>query len=196
MQRCRKQNQPVWLENWYSWGDAMLSKCLDCKYFHPELCAVNPSYRVMEAKLRSRLSEAEIQACDIGILPCQDWEPSPELEPITLEVTLTRCQWKQILRGGASIPLSLMMQIQAVVWESEEIVMISVDSSNIAAIGYSALEQVLQVDFLNGSQYRYLNVPRSVFDEFQEAESKGRFLNSEIKGQFDCERVRESPAHA
>jgi hypothetical protein len=167
----------------------MLSKCTDCKYFHPELCAVNPSYRVMEAKLRSRLSEAEIQACDAGILPCNDWEPSPELEPLTLEVSLTRQEWKQILRGGASIPPSLATQIQTAVGESGEIVMISVDSSNIAAIGYSALEQVLQVDFLNGSRYRYQDVPQWVFDEFQEAPSKGQYLNSEIKGCFDYERV-------
>lgn len=171
----------------------MLSKCLDCKYFHPETCAVNPSYRVMEATLRSRLSEAEIQACDVGILPCQDWEPSPELEPIALEVCLTRCEWKQVLRGGTFIPSSLMTQIQAAVGESGEIEMISVDSSNIAAIGYSALEQVLQVDFLNGSRYRYLGVPQQIFAEFQEAPSKGQYLNSEIKGCFDYERVRECP---
>lgn len=168
----------------------MLSKCLDCKYFHPEMCAVNPSYRAMEGKLRSRISEAEIQACDIGILPCQDWEPSPELEPITLEVSLTRCEWKQILRGGASIPPSLALQIQSAVGETGEIVMIPVDSSNIAAIGYSSFEQVLQVHFLNGFRYRYLDVPQSVFNEFQGAPSKGRYLNREIKGQFDYERVR------
>jgi len=168
----------------------MLSKCTDCKYFHPELCAVNPSYRLMEGKLRSRLSEAEIQACDAGILPCQDWQPSLELEPITLEISLTRCEWKQILRGAVSIPPSLATQIQAAVGESGEIMMIPVHSSNIAAIGYSPLEQVLQVDFLNGFRYRYLDVPQRVFDEFQEAPSKGRYLNSEIKGQFDYERVR------
>jgi len=168
----------------------MLSKCLDCKYFHPELCAVNPSYRLMETKLRSRLSESEIQACDAGILPCQDWEPSPELEPLTLEVTLTCCEWRQILRSAVSMPPSLALQIQAAVGETGEIIMLPVESSNIAAIGYSSLEQVLQVDFLNGFRYRYLDVPQEVFAEFQAAPSKGRYLNREIKGQYDYERVR------
>lgn len=144
----------------------------------------------MEGKLRFRLSEVEIQACDIGILPCNDWEPSPELEPITLEVCLTRCEWKQILRGGASIPPALALQIQAAVGETSEIVMIPVDSSNIAAIGYSPLQRVLQVHFLNGFRYRYLDVPHWVFEEFQDAPSKGRYLNNEIKGKFDYERVR------
>ena len=65
-----------------------------------------------------------------------------------------------------------------------EIRMIPVNSSNIAAIGYSAVCRVLQVDFLTGRRYRYNNVPSQVFDGFLAASSKGRFLNSIIKSEF------------
>ena len=62
--------------------------------------------------------------------------------------------------------------------------MIPVTSSNIAAIGYSAVCRVLQVDFLTGKRYRYNNVPSQVFDCFLAAPSKGRYLNSVIKSEF------------
>lgn len=65
-----------------------------------------------------------------------------------------------------------------------EIRMTPVSSSNIAAIGYSAICRVLQVDFLTGKRYRYNNVPSQVFDCFLAAESKGRYLNSVIKSEF------------
>ena len=65
----------------------------------------------------------------------------------------------------------------------DEIRMIPVDSSNIAAIGYSDVCRVLQVDFLIGKRYRYQDVPSQVFDRFLAAPSKGRFLNSVIKSE-------------
>lgn len=66
----------------------------------------------------------------------------------------------------------------------DQIQMIPVTSSNVAAIGYSAVCRVLQVDFSNGKRYRYLDVPSQVFDSFLAADSKGRYLNSVIKSEF------------
>lgn len=175
----------------------MLSNCQQCKYHNPDLCAVNPSYKVMHDKLRSRLSDAELDTCEVGILPCNKWEPSEELQPLTLELTLSRQEWKQVLRTIHSLPFELTSQIQTAIAQGRlediaqpgEILMVPVDSSNIAAIGYDPLQQVLQVDFHHGGRYRYLDVPSHIFDEFQEAPSKGRFLNYEIKGEFDYEQV-------
>jgi KTSC domain len=65
--------------------------------------------------------------------------------------------------------------------EERKIAMIPVSSSNIAAIGYSPNNRVLKVDFLKGSSYRYFEVPPPVFQAFQDAPSKGGFLNSVIK---------------
>jgi len=167
----------------------MLSNCQQCKYQHPDLCAVNPSYRVMHEKLRSRLSETELDTCEVGILPCNDWEASEELQPLMLELTLSRQEWKQILASAHALPYELSAQIQAAIADPGEIVMLPVESSNIAAIGYSDVERVLQVDFWSGTRYRYFGVPQRKFDEFLAAPSKGRYLNSEIKGEYDFERV-------
>ena len=66
----------------------------------------------------------------------------------------------------------------------DQIRMIPVNSSNVAAIGYCDVCRVLQVDFSNRKRYRYQDVPSQVFDNFLAAPSKGRFLNSVIKSVF------------
>lgn len=167
----------------------MLSTCHKCKFFHPDLCAVNPSYRLMEGKLRSRFSETEIESFDAGILPCNDWEALPELEPIPLEVNLTRQEWKQVLNNASNLPPGLATQIQSALGEPEEGRMIPVESSNIAAIGYAPRDRILLVDFLSGSRYQYYDVPIQIFEDFQAAYSKGCFLNETIKGEFSYERL-------
>lgn len=167
----------------------MLSKCADCKYHHPDLCAVNPSYKPMQDIMRSRLSQAELAACDASILPCNDWEPLEELQPLMLELTLSRQEWRQLLSARHGLPRELIAQVQSAISQPGEVVMIPVESSNIAAIGYSDVEGVLLVDFLSGTRYRYSAVPAWKFEAFLAAPSKGRYLNSAIKGEYDFERV-------
>lgn len=67
--------------------------------------------------------------------------------------------------------------------------MIQVDSSNIAGIGYDESSNTLQVWFNNGTSYQYFDVPERVFEEMKNAESKGKFLASHIKGSFRYSRV-------
>lgn len=72
-----------------------------------------------------------------------------------------------------------------------DIEMLPVSSSTIAAIGYSHLLEVLQVDFLKGDRYRYFNVSTSVFNAFFNADSKGRFLNIiKTEYNFDYQKVK------
>jgi hypothetical protein len=172
----------------------MLSVCQDCYFFHPELCAVNPLYRQKADRCRNRLSEqdladlcwlaAQLQACPV-------WQHSAELEPVSVELSLTRRQWLQVSRTLARAGLlgAIAEQLQGVLPNAQEIQMVPVDSSNVAAIGYSSVEQVLVVDFHNGGHYRYFQVPIGVFEAFLAAPSKGRFLNWEIKGTYDFEHV-------
>jgi hypothetical protein len=68
---------------------------------------------------------------------------------------------------------------------SGEIVMHEVESSNIEAIGWSA--GVCQVDFLSGSRYQYFEVSEWIYQDFLEAESKGRFLNEVFKAEYSFE---------
>lgn len=60
--------------------------------------------------------------------------------------------------------------------------MYPVTSSNVARIGYQNGQ--LQVDFNSGSSYIYDNVPQEMFNKFQTAPSKGKFLHWEIKGNY------------
>lgn len=61
---------------------------------------------------------------------------------------------------------------------------IPVDSSNIADVGYDETTMTLEVGFHNGTAYQYFDVPQSVYQEFMSADSKGTFLNTNIKGNY------------
>ena len=60
----------------------------------------------------------------------------------------------------------------------------SVDSSNIAAIGFDEETQTLEIEFLNGRIYQYFDVPKNTFDELMSAPSKGKYFIEIIKGTF------------
>lgn len=64
-----------------------------------------------------------------------------------------------------------------------------VDSSSLSSLGYDARRHVLEVEFRNGGVYRYLDVPEDAWTELREADSKGRYLNSEIKPRFRWRKV-------
>jgi hypothetical protein len=67
--------------------------------------------------------------------------------------------------------------------------MIKVDSSNVKSVGYVTEENVLLVLFKNDTLYKYFDVPFETYTQLTEAESVGKFLNSEIKKNFECEKV-------
>lgn len=70
-----------------------------------------------------------------------------------------------------------------------EIVMIPVVSSNVESIGYDEATQTLRVRFLNGSEYDYKNVPIMEFEQLNNAQSVGSYLNRNIKGNYAYEKV-------
>lgn len=60
-----------------------------------------------------------------------------------------------------------------------------VDSSNIEAIGYDPASLELHVRFLkSGATYAYYGVEEWVFQELMRADSKGTYLNTNIKGRY------------
>lgn len=63
-----------------------------------------------------------------------------------------------------------------------------VDSTSVEAIDYDETRQELHVRFLNARNYVYFDVPEAVFEEFLMASSKGRFLNSRVKGAYSYAR--------
>lgn len=62
-------------------------------------------------------------------------------------------------------------------------------SSNIAAIRYDNVQQLLEVEFLNGARYQYYEVPPQIAQSFDQAGSKGEFLAASIKGHYRYSRV-------
>ena len=65
-----------------------------------------------------------------------------------------------------------------------------VESSALAAIGYSNRLHALEIEFRNGLTYRYLKVPRVVYRELLAADSKARFYNKMVRGKYRCLRVK------
>ncbi len=63
------------------------------------------------------------------------------------------------------------------------------DSSNVAEIGYNPETQTLEVQFIKGSLYQYFDVPQVVYEGFISADSKGKYLATQIKGNYRYARV-------
>ncbi len=57
----------------------------------------------------------------------------------------------------------------------------SVDSSNIASIGYDEHSQTLEIEFNSGRIYQYFNVPSSEYNALMNASSHGTYFNQNIK---------------
>ncbi len=75
----------------------------------------------------------------------------------------------------------------------------SVESDVIHAIGYDPEIQLLEIIFNSGRIYQYREVPPQVYEQFMNAESKGRYFNENIRGEFqswefDARALRFVPA--
>ncbi|QOZ38350.1 hypothetical protein XH92_35730 [Bradyrhizobium sp. CCBAU 53421] len=64
-------------------------------------------------------------------------------------------------------------------------------SSSVSAVGYDDQAKVLAVQFVNGSEYHYLAVPKPLFEGLKAAPSVGTYLNAYIKDAgYQFRRVR------
>ena len=60
---------------------------------------------------------------------------------------------------------------------------VAVSSRSLRELGYDPDQQVLEVQFHNGSLYRYEGVPAEVVQALLEADSLGRYFNQVFKPQ-------------
>lgn len=66
-----------------------------------------------------------------------------------------------------------------------------VESSSIRAIGYDEEAEELWIEFHSSADpYAYFEVPREVYRELEEADSKGEYVNLTIKPYYDFEHRR------
>jgi hypothetical protein len=61
------------------------------------------------------------------------------------------------------------------------------ESSNVNAIGYDADGQELWVEFKSGT-YVYLGVPEFMWEQLRDNDSKGSFVNTQVKNAFGFRR--------
>ena len=62
--------------------------------------------------------------------------------------------------------------------------LVGVESRNVQAIGYDADTRRLFVQFWKSGLYQYENVPEAVYNAFQQAPSKGKFVWQQIRDQY------------
>lgn len=68
--------------------------------------------------------------------------------------------------------------------------LIYVDSSNVDQIGYDEYVGEAHVIFKGGRHYIYSEVTQEVWELFQDAPSKGRFVNEELKAKgYPCREI-------
>jgi hypothetical protein len=65
-----------------------------------------------------------------------------------------------------------------------------VDSSSVRSVGYDDRSHTLEVEFVNGGVYDYLEVPATEATRLRQADSLGRYLNTRIKPRYRVRRVR------
>lgn len=66
----------------------------------------------------------------------------------------------------------------------------SVSSSSIRSIGYDGASQTLEVEFKSRGIYQYSPAPKSLFERFMAAPSKGKFFDQNIREKFKTVKVR------
>ena len=64
-----------------------------------------------------------------------------------------------------------------------------VGSSSVVSVGYDVEKEILEVEFVGGNTYQYLDVPASIYKALMDADSKGGFVNSRIKGYYRYKQI-------
>lgn len=65
-----------------------------------------------------------------------------------------------------------------------------VTSSMIGSIGYDPSTGTLEIEFIKGGAiWQYFDFPEHLWNEFEYAESKGKYWHANIKGQYREARV-------
>jgi KTSC domain-containing protein len=67
---------------------------------------------------------------------------------------------------------------------------VPVESSAVATVGYSKKLRALEIEFRNGSIYRYLDVPTDVYEALLNARSKARYYDENIRHKYRSQHVK------
>ena len=70
---------------------------------------------------------------------------------------------------------------------------VPIESTALAAVGYSKRLRALEIEFRNGAVYRYLDVSPRVHRALMAAPSKARFYHENIRAKYRSLHVRPRP---
>jgi hypothetical protein len=62
------------------------------------------------------------------------------------------------------------------------------DSKMLSSVSYDEAEKILTVEFSNGGEYAYFDVPKEKFDEMLNEKSKGSYFLKNIKNNYKYEK--------
>jgi len=65
----------------------------------------------------------------------------------------------------------------------------NVKSSNLKSVGYDALAEVLEIEFLDGCVYQYFNVSEYVYNSLMGASSLGKYFSQNIENLYKYNKV-------
>lgn len=65
----------------------------------------------------------------------------------------------------------------------------SVESSNLASVGYDEERQILEVQFKHGGVYQYFDVTKDVYDELMSADSHGKYFSANIRNDYEYQKM-------
>jgi len=65
----------------------------------------------------------------------------------------------------------------------------SVDSSNLASIGYDPSSKILEVEFKHGGVYQYFDVPENIYEELMNADSHGVYFSANIRNDYEYQKM-------
>ena len=177
-------------------------------------CAVAPAYAAMWQKLKSldesTLNAIPVDSClDFELNPSlekkeidlsltfQQWQklirdydcPESILNALKDKLfehslLLTLGDWKAIANSSQDPDVLETLAQQSIEPDEKEEGWIEVDSSCIEAIAFNRSQSCLYIQFHSQSVYQYRQVSSDIFEEFLNADSKGRFFNLHIKDQF------------
>ena len=65
-----------------------------------------------------------------------------------------------------------------------------VTSSNLASVGYDAVNKILEIEFHHGAIYQYFDVPKKVYEGLMSAPAQGSYFAHNIKDGYKYVKIK------
>ena len=107
-------------------------------------------------------------------------ELTPEEVRFLLEM-LEATRMRGLLPSERPHYVAVLPKLQAALGNGDDHPWVDIESTNLKRVRYHVPSRRLDVEFNSGARWHYLDVPPSIWEGLQEAESKGRYFMAEIK---------------